>query len=206
MTKIRKNPITPAIIQQAENFDESLRHMEALVRNKQNTILNEDESYLQLIKLNFHRMKRVYKTTRIHDELQDEAINSSTPMTWIVITNPRCGDSAQSIPVMQKIAELNDKIQLKIIMRDEHLEVMDAYLTDGTRAIPKLICLNADTLEELGTWGPRPEPMQKLLKEHKNNPVLSKSEFSEMIQRKYLEDKTKTIQNEVLELFKSWRR
>jgi len=206
MTKIRKNPITPAIIQKAENFDESLRHMEALVRNKQNTILNEDESYLQLIKLNYHRMKRVYKTTRIHDELQDEAINFPTPMTWIVITNPRCGDSAQSIPVMQKIAELNDKIQLKIIMRDEHLEVMDAYLTDGAKAIPKLICLNADTLEELGTWGPRPEPMQKLLKEHKNNPVLSKSEFSEMIQRKYLEDKTKTIQNEVLELFKSWRR
>ncbi len=206
MTKNRKNPITPAIIQQAENFDESLRRMESLIRDKQNTIPNETESYLQLIKLNFHRMKRVYKTTCIHDELRDVAINFPTHIIWIVITNPRCGDSAQSIPVMQRIAELNDKIQLKIILMDDHPEVMDSYLTNGARAIPKLICLNADTLEELGTWGPRPEPMQMLLREHKNNPVLSKSEFSELIQRKYLEDKTTTIQNEYLELLKSWSR
>jgi len=204
MKEIRKKAITTTIISKAISFDKSLQHMEALIHTEQNSMPNETNNYSQLIKLNFQRMKRVYKTTHINDELKKAATNFSTHIFWVVLTNPRCGDSAQSIPVMQRIAEQNNMIQLKIIYSDEHPEILDAYLTKGTRSIPKLICLNADTLKELGTWGPRPKSFQYLLIEHKNNPVLSKSEFSEMIQRKYLEDKTKSLQKEFIELLKLW--
>jgi hypothetical protein len=203
MLKPGQNTFNRYHIQKAMDFGESLQEMERFVRENMAVSSKQTTDYLHLMKLNFQRMKRVYKTTIINDKLMELASNLRQSLIWMVITDPRCGDSAQSIPVMQRIAELTSKIELKIILRDDHPEIMDAFLTGDARAIPKLICLDSETLKVVGTWGPRPKPLQEILMKHKENPVMSKSEFSEKIQRKYLEDKTRTIQKEFLELLKS---
>lgn len=203
MLKTRQHPIKEFHIPRAMDFDESLQEMERFVRENVAVSSKQTTDDQHLIKLNFQRMKRVYKTTVINNKLMELASNLRQSLIWMVITDPRCGDSAQSIPVMQRIAELTSKIKLKIILRDEHPEIMDAFLTGDARAIPKFICLDSETLKVLGTWGPRPKPLQEILMKHKENPVMSKSEFSEKIQRKYLEDRTRTIQKEFLELLNS---
>ena len=122
-----------------------------------------------------------------------------------------CGDVAQNLPVIAKISGITENIELKILLREENPEVMDAYLTNGGKAVPKLICLTADTMREKGTWGPRPEPVQKMvleLKEEKQN----NTDLKELVERYhntmnkwYDEDKSQTIQKEFLSLVNSWK-
>jgi hypothetical protein len=73
---------------------------------------------------------------------------------------------------------------------------MDRYLTNGTRSIPKLICLQADTLQEIGTWGPRPAILQQMVMDHKKNPQIPDKEFKESIQAWYAKDKSQHLQQE----------
>ena len=103
------------------------------------------------------------------------------------------------IPVIEKIAAENDKIETRYILRDENLDLMDQFLTKRARAIPKLIVLDADTLDVLATWGSRPAPAQELFYSLKNGGV-EKAEISEKLQRWYNEDRGRTIQAEFVEL------
>jgi hypothetical protein len=82
----------------------------------------------------------------------------------MVLTEPWCGDSAFLLPVIAEAAALNDAVSLRILLRDDHLDVMDQYLTDGSRSIPKLVVLSNDGTERC-TWGPRPDGAQQRFEE-----------------------------------------
>jgi 1-aminocyclopropane-1-carboxylate deaminase/D-cysteine desulfhydrase-like pyridoxal-dependent ACC family enzyme len=126
------------------------------------------------------------------------------PQVWLLITEAWCGDGAQSIPHLAKLAALNSLISLKIVLRDEHPELMDAYLTNGNRSIPKLIAITTDLQQELFTWGPKP---QYLLDRHaafKQNPEgLSYLEFKEQVHLWYAKNKQKDLETEIYPLISS---
>ena len=83
------------------------------------------------------------------------------PQVWLTITEAWCGDAAQIIPVIELLAAANPLLTHRLILRDEHLEIMDAFLTNGiSRAIPITIFLDAETHAVLGSWGPRPAELQ----------------------------------------------
>ncbi len=85
-----------------------------------------------------------------------DAMNSvGRPQKWLVLTEDWCGDSSFLLPVAERIARDAERIDLRILARDEYLDLMDQYLTNGGRSIPKLIAMDAETGEELFTWGPR---------------------------------------------------
>ena len=146
-------------------------------------------------KLNWSRMRRLDKQSKINTSLAKKVEAIEGKQVWLVLVEGWCGDVAQNLPVIQKMVELNPNIELRMIFRDENLDVMDAYLTNGGRSIPKLIAMDADSLEELWTWGPRPAPVQEMVEEYKKTggPY---SEFSEKVQKWYNGDKTQTLQNE----------
>ena len=120
----------------------------------------------------------------------------------MVLTEAWCGDSAQNLPVIAEIAKLNpEKIKLYIVLRDENPELMDKYLTNGARAIPKLIAVNETLDKETFIWGPRPVPAQQLLLNWKNNPAdKTWDDFEKELHGWYAKDKTQTIQSEFLDL------
>ena len=122
---------------------------------------------------------------------------------WLIITEGWCGDAAQNIPVIEKIAAACSGIETRYILRDENPELMDKVLTNGARSIPKLIAIDRKTENILGTWGPRPEAAQKLFAEQKSNGV-EKSAILENIQRWYLADRGRSLQHEIAELAKGW--
>ncbi|MGH1363918.1 MAG: thioredoxin family protein [Calditrichia bacterium] len=119
----------------------------------------------EMLKLNLHRSKRVAKTAKISPELQSLIEHITEPQLWMVLTEDWCGDSAQTLPQIARIAEMNPLITLRILPRDENLDIMDRYLTNGGRAIPKLVAFSEDGVE-LFTWGPRPEEARKLVKKN----------------------------------------
>ena len=103
------------------------------------------------------------------------------------------------------MAELNKNIDLRILLRDKNPDIMNQYLTNGGKAIPILVCFDAETMTELGKWGPRPSSAQKLAVELKNDPNVTAEEKKKKIILWYSEDKTNTIQNEFLKLIKLWK-
>lgn len=180
---------------------------ELLAQNK-TTGLNQSEALLHYTKLNVTRMNRLDKTTVLTADTLEKLADITEPQIWLVLTEAWCGDAAQVVPVMNKLAEANPNIILRFILRDENPAVMDAFLTNGTRSIPKLIAINPDTLEVFATWGPRPQVLQDILmpqlQEIKQiqDPELRKQRMDEwktLAQSWYNKDKTQNTQADLLE-------
>ncbi|MEM1134986.1 MAG: thioredoxin family protein, partial [Bacteroidota bacterium] len=111
------------------------------------------------------------------------------------------GDAAQILPVLNKIAEASPNIELLTLLRDENLRLMDSFLTNGGRSIPKLIILDKKSISVKGSWGPRPKPAQDMFLVYKHNKEkVAYEDFQAELQKWYLKDKAGAIQDELFEL------
>ncbi len=172
--------------------------IERLLEEDKTTGTNHSALYVNFTRMNLQRMKRVKKTYTPSSALVD-LVKTSEKQTWLVLTEAWCGDAAQSVPMMANLAELSDNITLKLILRDEHEEIMNLYLTDGGKGIPKLIALNANGLEVFN-WGPRPAPAQQMVRDYKAmaEPKPDYLTFAESVQRWYGADAGKTFEREMI--------
>ena len=181
------------------DYEEYRRLIDAMIIVGKSTAKNDSETLLEYSKLNVVRMKRLDHTVEIIPELKETVQGISAPQTWLVITEGWCGDAAQIIPVLNKIAELNSNIQLRFLLRDENLELMDQYLTNGrSMSIPKVIVLNEHN-EELFNFGPRPSVLQEMFYHLKAN-AMTNDAVKEEIHKWYAKDKTVTTQRELADL------
>lgn len=149
-------------------------------------------------KLNFSRNKRLDKTAEISEESIEVFKNISEKQTWLIITEPWCGDAAQTLPFFNKIAQHTDNIDLKILLRDENPELMDAFLTNGSRSIPIVIMLD-NKYEVLQHWGPRSKAATKLVTDYKTEHGKLDDAFKETLQVWYNNDKGVSVVNDILE-------
>jgi hypothetical protein len=190
-------------IEKSMTYAEYVKLIDDLLLDGKTTGTNQSEAMFDYGKLNRQRMHRLEKTVNLNESLKRIVQNLKVNWIWLIINEGWCGDAAQNIPVIEKIAAENDGIETRYVLRDENLELMDEFLTDGARSIPKLICLDAETLEVVGTWGARPEAAQKLFYEMKRQ-NLAKPLMMENLQRWYLADKSQSIQNEFERLVEQW--
>lgn len=166
----------------------------------------EGPKYLEYTSLNNRRMDRLEKTLKINPELEALIRAIEEPLVWVVITEGWCGDAAQNLPFIAALADLNPQIELRLFFRDQHPELMDAYLTNGGKAIPKLIVLRAADLQELGTWGPRPAAAQELMNDWKASGGTDYTVISEAIHGWYAKDRLTTLQEELRSAIPAWLR
>lgn len=197
--------IMQAHISKACSYEEYKLMINDLFLQDKVTGPKQSPALLTYTKLNLYRMHRWDKTTILNSSLVVQLQQVKDKWIWLVLTEGWCPVSAQNIPVLAKMAQVSTTISLKLLLRDENPEVVDHYLTNGTRSIPKLICLKEDTLEEVGTWGPRPQPAQQMVIDYKRNPQVSYSELAETVQAWYARDKAQTIQKEFELLISQWR-
>lgn len=193
--------ISHDLLQKAMSYAQYMQLLESLMAQGKTTGSNQSEEYLTYAKINLQRMHRLEKTTSLNEELKAALSAITQPHTWLVITEGWCGDAAQNIPVMHVISQACKNIELKLILRDEHPEVMDQYLTNGARSIPKLICLEKESLKEKFVWGPRPAVLQDIVIQMKNENK-PKSEKGLVTQTWYNSDKTKSLQLELQNLLR----
>lgn len=193
---------TKEFIESGISFREYVQLTDDLLKQNRTTGEGHPDSYIEYTKLNQARIRRLEKTIVISDKLV-EKVKSITDKTYlVVITEAWCGDAAQNIPVFAKLVEINHNLIIKIFLRDEHEDLINGYLTNVvSKSIPIIISVNAETMKENWVWGPRPLPAQKMHNDHKANPVLDDKEMKRNIQLWYNEDKTLTLQNEILQLF-----
>lgn len=190
-------------VEKSMTFTEYLKLIDDLLAQGKTTGENQSEAMFNYGKLNRQRMKRLDKKVELNESLKDKAQSLNRKMIWLIITEGWCGDAAQNIPAIEKIASASPNIETRYVLRDENLELIDKYLTYNARSIPKLIVLDAETLHELGTWGPRPQAAMDYFFEMKHQ-GLEKPQMMENLQRWYNSDKEESLQAEFETLLDQW--
>jgi hypothetical protein len=198
---------TPARLASAMTYEQYMTLAHELFEQQHRTTADDPhyntEQILGFTKVNFARIRRLEKTVELTDEVRAALNNVPNRWIWLVLAESWCGDVAQTLPVMKHMADLSRKIDLCLLLRDKNLDIMDAYRTNGGRSIPKLICLEADTLRELGTWGPRPQALQDEMNAWKTEAI----PFEEVIERAhgwYAKDHTQHTQAELAAKIRKW--
>lgn len=198
------HPVTQKEIDYAFTYPQFVALTAQLVAENRTTGGNQSEAYQEYTRMCLQRMRRWDKTVQISTGMEILLRSIEEPQVWMVITEAWCGDGSQSIPFLAKLADLNPQIDLKIIMRDDNPTIMDAYLTNGARSIPKLVAFSKDLKVELFTWGPKPE---YLINRHKEYKLDSKGkpykEFLEEIHLWYAKNKNRDLEAELFPLIQS---
>ncbi|MGB9696744.1 MAG: thioredoxin family protein [Ignavibacteria bacterium] len=191
-------PFTLEKIEQGLSFEDYLKET-----NLRISLLNQNNPYQEYTKLNLVRMNRILKTIEISKDFVRVLNQIHEKVYWLLISEPWCGDAANSVPIIAKAALKNPTITLRIFLRDSNPEIMEQYLTNNAKSIPILVMLD-ENLNEVFRWGPRPKELQKLVMNMKNSNQFSKEEIIKKTQLWYAEDKSKSIQDELTNLLSTF--
>ena len=197
MSKLLKNKSEIGL-----SYSEYKKIVEDLVSENKTSGTNQNESLSHYTKLNLSRMNRVEKTVVINSELVKSIQKIHRKLIFLTISEAWCGDAAQNVPAISKIVKLNPLWEMKIVWRDENLDLMQQYQTNGGNAIPKTIIIDAESYEELAVWGARPAELQEIMNQYKkDNKGLSHDDIVSKIHLWYAHDKGQCLQKEFETIF-----
>jgi hypothetical protein len=174
--------------------------IDQLLSKNNTTGTNQSPFYIDYTRQNVERMKRAESLLTIPSDISQRI---TKPYQFLVISEAWCGDASYTVPVMAGIANALSSVDLTIVLRDEHLEIMDKFLTNGGRSIAKLIIIDPATHLVVGDWGPRPEKAQEIVVEMKQRPDFNQKEMASALFKWYEADKGQSTVNEILELLKA---
>jgi len=163
---------------------------------------NEQSKELTLSTLlNETRMNQIEETFELSDEAIEILKSLKKEYLWIVIAEGWSEDSAELLPVFYKMAVASEgKIDLKIVFRHENEELMQFFLTNKTKAIPKLIVIESATGDAIAHWGPRPKGASDIFDTYQKNHKALDETFKRELQNWYLHDKGQTAEGEIIDM------
>ena len=180
------------------SYHEYITLVSDLIKEGKSTGHTQNDDMLNYSKLSESRMKRWDKTFKMSANDKEFLENQSKSITFLVVSEGWCGDAAHAMPILNKISEHATKIDLKIVLRDDNDELIQEFLTNGGKSIPKLIALD-DNQEVLFTWGPRPAEATALTNAYKEKHGELTPEFKEDLQKWYNKDKGQGTVKDIIE-------
>jgi len=151
-------------------------------------------AYLDYSQKNVERMRDVYERTAVEDHLRDAIKGLGPEIRLLVLSGDWCGDCVANVPPIARLADLNLKIQYRILDRDRHDDLMQEFLTNGARSVPKVVVASGD-MAKVATWGARPAECQAIMDQNKGK--LPKEEIVPMIRAWYEKDNGRTLLKEI---------
>lgn len=194
-----KNSVARALFK-SHSYQEYRKIISDLLDEGKSTGKEQSEDLTHYSILNETRMNRLDKTIKVSEDSIANLQNLKRDYIWLVITEGWCGDAAQILPVFNKMAELSDKVELRIVFRDENEELMNLFLTNKTKSIPKLIIIDKETGSVVNHWGPRPKGAVNLIQNYKEQLGFIDETAKAELQMWYLHDKGISTQNEVIKM------
>lgn len=194
------NDIIKESLSRSFTYSEYRNTVVSLLKEGKSTGHVQSTHLLHYTELNQTRMNRLNKTIVISEDIAHKLQTLKSEYIWLVISEGWCGDAAQLLPIFNKMENLSDKIEMKIVLRDDNPELMRLFLTNGGKSIPKLIILDKETLNILADWGPRPKGAAKLLTDYKEEVGFIDEAIKNQLQLWYLKDKGLSTQKEIAEL------
>ncbi len=176
--------------------------VESHVINHTNSGAEQTPALAEYTVLNHQRMKRQDKVMRLEEDSLNFLASLQRKLIFLCITETWCGDAAQTMPMINKIAVAGG-VDFRIVLRDDNLRLMDRFLTNGARSIAKVIILDAETHEAVASWGPRPTAATRLVAEEKRTQGTLSPEFKQELQNWYNKDKGKSTEQDLVDLLKA---
>lgn len=198
VTAYSLNQIISESLKTALTYKEYSELINDLVAIEASSGTDASPALVEYTKLNQKRMARWDKTIAVNDLVKSRIQSFNKNVTWLVLTETWCGDAAHVIPVINKVAELHPNISLKLVFRDEHPELMDRFLTNSGKSIPKLIMIDNETNEVVNTFGPRPSEATAMVAEYKVSHGILTDEFKAQLQGWYNKNKGENIIQDLL--------
>lgn len=187
-------------LSQSLSYSEYRNKITSLFKEGKATGNEQSEALTHYTGLNEARMNRLEKTIKVTAEFTQKLQQLHGDYIWLLISEGWCGDSAQIVPVIYKMAEVSPNVDMRLVFRDEQEDLMQLFLTNGTRSIPKLIVLDKNTLEVLGEFGPRPQAAKQLIIDYKAQHGIVDEKGKTALHLWYLHDKGLSIQQEIMEM------
>ena len=200
-----KNSLTTIIKKSLSNsltYSDYRIYVTALLKKGLVTGHEQTEALVHYTELNEVRMRRLDKTIQVTDEVRNFLENINKEYLWLVISEGWCGDAAQILPVINKMAIVSNKIDFRIVLRDNNDELMHLFLTNGTKSIPILILVDKKTNAVINYFGPRPQDAKQLILDYKEEHGIIDETAKINLQKWYLSDKGISTQNEIMALMK----
>ncbi|OXG07783.1 thiol-disulfide isomerase/thioredoxin [Flavobacterium araucananum] len=198
-----KNSIAKSLFK-SHTYHEYRKLVADLLVEGKSTGSEQSESLTNYSKLNDARMNRLDKTVVISDKILSKLENLEERYIWLVISEGWCGDAAQILPVLNKMAAASHKkIDVRIVLRDENEELMNQYLTNGGKSIPKVIVICKEAGIVRADWGPRPQGATELLANYKKEFGVLDEKIKTDLQLWYLGNKGISIQEELMQIIEN---
>ena len=192
MNTIIKDSLTKSL-----SYETYRKKVSGLLEEGKSTGPNQSEELLNYSNLNDARMNRLDKKTKLSDTTIEALKSTNNKQTWLLITEGWCGDAAQIAPVINKMSLESDKVELKVVLRDENEDLMNQFLTNGSKSIPKLVVLNENN-EVISSWGPRPSLATKMVNDYKEKHGGLDADFKRDLQVWYNKNKGENIQEDLI--------
>ena len=189
--------IIQSALQNSRSYSEYRIIVSKLISEGKSTGNEQSADLLHYSELNEIRMKRLEKTLKLDAEVEKTLQNIASKQTWLVITEGWCGDAAQILPIIKLMSEASENIALKIVLRDENEVLMNQFLTNGAKSIPKLLILD-ENLNLINHWGPRPEAAKNLILDYKAKNGIVDETAKIALQKWYLDDKGISTMKEIV--------
>ncbi|WP_396165217.1 thioredoxin family protein [Flavobacterium sp.] len=189
--------IIQSALQNSYSYNEYRTLVSNLISEGKSTGLEQSADLLHYSELNEVRMKRLEKTLKLDLEVEKALQNLKSKQTWLVISEGWCGDAAQILPIIKLMSEASKNIDLKLVFRDENEELINLFLTNGAKSIPKLLLLD-EVFHLINHWGPRPEGAKNLIIEYKANHGIVDEAAKIALQKWYLDDKGISTMKEIV--------
>jgi hypothetical protein len=180
--------IIQSALQNSYSYNEYRTLVSKLISEGKSTGNEQSADLLHYSELNEVRMNRLEKTLKLDLEVEKALQNLKSKQTWLVISEGWCGDAAQILPIIKLMSEASENIDLKLVFRDENDALMNQFLTNGSKSIPKLLLLD-EAFHLINHWGPRPEGAKNLIIEYKAKHGIVDEAAKIALQKWYLDDK-----------------
>lgn len=153
--------------------------------------------YLESLQQDAALWNGVYRIARVPEGVVERA--RAIPHSWrlLALSEDWCGDAVNTLPVLARLVEQLPGWELRILGRDANPDLMDSHLTGASRSIPVVMVLDEE-LEEVGWWGPRPQPLQEWYLAHGRG--MEAGERYRHIRQWYARDRGRTSLDELLRI------
>lgn len=197
---------TQELLKDMMSYEDFTAYAQSVLDKKITTAPYDNQDYFQYTEVNYNREKKSLRNFQLDKKLYNVISEGINEWTWVLINEPWCGDGSFIQPVLYAMSLASGgSIDFKIVLRDQNPDIINAYLTNGGKAIPKLVCLDKN-LNELGSWGPRPIVLQDLFNEWKKEEDFDLNTKIKKVNRWYIKDKNESIQEEFIALIKTWKK
>ena len=180
------------------SFEEYFKKTEEIVNKDKEKLTPAEKEMLEYYKLGVQRMSRMMKVYKPDEEQVKTLENKNFKGKILIISEGWCGDAGQTVPAVSLFFE--GKNEVRIVYRDENPDLIDQFLTNGTRSIPIVVILDEND-GVIAHWGPRPAYGTELLKKYKADPEnYPKTQFYNDLQVYYAKNRGYDVIMEILDL------